>query len=272
MSWLLIDIAIIAAFLYYRRDKVVTTSKKSGTIQYLRLLLLPLFQLIACVFLLFTSYLVIGMLSSQSPFMSQIIEDNLGIFSGIASDMFNNYRSDKLAPFIKECSNVHDYAIYLFYGLIASFVFQIYVLINEVFSKEIVSYINLAFSFLMLIVAYHTFYNEEYATSALISTETLGLLDSNKVKAIESAINAVCKLGVILFFFHYYHNIWLRQYYDEIDETDTNIEESPVETDNSEVQSEDNKYQNLKDLKALLDAGILTQEEFDAQKKELLNS
>ena len=272
MSWLLIDIAIIAAFLYYRRDKVVTTSKKSGTIQYLRLLLLPLFQLIACVFFLFASYLVIETLSRQSPFMRDLIKDNLGIFSGIASDMFNDYRSEKLAPFIEECSKVHNYAIYLFYGSIASFVFQIYVLKNKVCSKESVLYTAIAISVLIMIVAYLTFYNEEYSFSALMSTETLGLLGTRKEKAIESAIDAVGKLGIILFFFHYYHNIWLRQYFDEVDEIDTNIGESPIETDNSEEQSEDNKYQNLKDLKALLDAGILTQEEFDAQKKEILNS
>ena len=48
--------------------------------------------------------------------------------------------------------------------------------------------------------------------------------------------------------------------------------ESLIETDSSDEQSDDNKYKNLKDLKALLDAGILTQEEFDAQKKEILNS
>lgn len=271
MSWL-IYIAIIAVFLYYRRNKVVTASKRSGTIQYLRLWLLPLFQLIACVFFLFVSYLVINILSSQSPFMSQIIKDNLGFFSSVASDIFNDYRTDKLAPFIEECNKLHNYAIYLFYGSVASFVFQIYVLKNKVCSKESVLYSTIAISFLTLIVAYLIFCNEEHASSALISTETLGLLGSNKEKAIESAINAVGKLGMILFFFHYYHNIWLRQYYEEFDETDTNTEESPIETYSSDNNSEDNKYQNLKDLKALLDAGILTQEEFDAQKKEILNS
>ena len=272
MNWLFADIAIIVAFLYYRRNKVVIASNWSGTIQYLRLWLLPLFQLIACVFFLFASYLVIETITRQSPFMRDLIKDNLGIFSGIASDMFNDYRSDKLAPFIEECSKVHRYAKYLFYGSIASLIFQIYVLKYKLCSKEIVLYTAIAISVLMLIVAYLTFYNEEYSFSALMSTETLGLLDTKKEKAIQSAIDAVGKLGVILFFCLYYHNIWLRQYYDEVDETDTNIGESPTETDSSEEKSEDNKYQNLKDLKALLDAGILTQEEFDAQKKEILNS
>ena len=272
MSWLFVGIAIIAVFLYYRRNKVVAASKKSGTIQYLRLWLLPLFQLIVCVFFLFVSYMVMDMISSQSPFMREFIKDNLGIFSGIASDMFNDYRSDKLAPYIEGCSKVHNYAIYLFYGSIASFVFQIYVLKNKVCSKESVLYTAIAISVLTLIVAYLTIYNGEYALSALISTETFGLLDSNKGKAIESAINSVSIWGVILFFLHYYHNIWLRQYYDEVDETDITSIESTTETDSSDEQSEDNKYQNLKDLKALLDDGILTQEEFDAQKKEILNS
>jgi hypothetical protein len=111
--------------------------------------------------------------------------------------------------------------------------------------------------------------------SAFASTETLGLwglIGESDNEKIESAIDGVCTLGVILFFFHYYHNIWLRQYYDEVDETDITSTESLTETDNSDEQSDDNKYQNLKDLKELLDTGILTQEEFDAQKKEILNS
>lgn len=45
-----------------------------------------------------------------------------------------------------------------------------------------------------------------------------------------------------------------------------------TDIENKAKQSDDNKYQNLKDLKELLDTGILTQEEFDAQKKEILNS
>ncbi|WP_288275411.1 SHOCT domain-containing protein [uncultured Prevotella sp.] len=271
MSWL-ICIAIIAIFLYYRRNKVVAASRLSGSIQYFRLWLLPLFQLIACAFFLFVSYIVLDILSHQSPFMRQIIKDNLGFFSNVVSNIFNDYRTDILAPFIEECNKIHNYAVYLFYGSIASLVFQIYVLKNKVCSKDIVMYTTLAISFLMLIVAYLTFYNEDYALSALISTETLGLLDSNEEKAIESAIEIVGKLGVILFFFHYYHNIWLHQYYDVVDETDITSTESYAEVDSPDNQSDKNKYQNLKDLKALLDAGILSQEEFDALKKEILNS
>jgi hypothetical protein len=60
-----------------------------------------LFQLIACVFFLFASYLVIETLSRQSPFMRDLIKDNLGIFSGIASDMFNDYRADNLHHLLK---------------------------------------------------------------------------------------------------------------------------------------------------------------------------
>ena len=105
-----------------------------------------------------------------------------------------------------------------------------------------------------------------------LSIDSISQLGKSENETIESAIDGVCTLGVVLFFFHYYHNIWLRQYYDEVDETDTTSSESLTETDSSDEQSDDNKYQNLKDLKALLDAGILTQEEFDAQKKEILNS
>ena len=179
MNWLLVDIAIIAAFLYFRRNKVVAASNLSGTIQYIRLWMLPLFQLAVCAFFLFASYVAIDMLSRKSPFMDQIIKDNLGVFSNIASDTFNDYRTDKLAPFIEECNKVHRYALYLFYGSIASFVFQIYVLKNKVCSKESVLYTTIAFSALILTVAYFYYYNGDYSFSVLVSTETLGLLGSN---------------------------------------------------------------------------------------------
>jgi len=271
MSWL-ICIVVVGAFLYYRRNKVVAASNLSRTTQYLRLWLLPLFQLAVCSFFLFASYIAINMLSRKSPFMDQIIRDNLGVFSSIASDMFNDYRTDKLTPLIEECNNVHKYAIYLFYGLFASLIFHIYVLKSKVCSKDCVLYIAIAFSILILIVGYLYYCNGDYAFSVLMSTETLGLLGSSKAKAIESAINSMSNWGMILFFFHYYHNIWLRQYYDEVDEIDITSTESLIETDSSDEQSDDNKYKNLKDLKALLDAGILTQEEFDKQKKSILNS
>lgn len=272
MSWILIDIAIIAAFLYYRRNKVVAASNLSTNIQYYRLWLLPLFQLFACAIILFGSYMVMNVLSQQSPFMSQIIKDNLGIFSSVASEMFNDYRTDKLAPYIEECNRVHKYAIYLFYGSIALLAFHVYTLKNRVCSKDSILYSSIAFSVLILIVAYLNSYNGDHAFSVLMSTESLGILASSKGKATESAINSISNWGMILFFFHYYHNIWLCQYYNEVDETDIIITESSNEEDNSEEQSDDDKYQNLKNLKTLLDAGILTQEEFDAQKKEILNS
>ena len=271
MDWIFIDIAIIAAFLYYRRNKAVAASSLSKNTQYVRLWLLPLFQLAICVFFLFFSYMTISVLSSESPYMDQIIKDNLGIFSSITSDMFNDYRTDKLAPFIEECNKVHKYAIYLFYVSIASLAFHVFVLKSKVCSKNCVLYTGIVLSILILIVGYLYYYYSDFSFSELVSTETLGIHSSSKEKAVKSAIGSISNWGVILFFFHYYHNIWLRKYYKEVDKTSITTIESFTETDIFEEQSDDKKYQNLKDLKALLDAGVLTREEFDAQKKEILN-
>ena len=276
MNWIHIDIAIIAAFLYYRRNKVVAASNLSGTSQYFRLWLLPLFQLLASASLLFFSYVELDMLLRQSPYMDQMIRDNLGIFSNIASDMFNDYRSGKLSPRIESMNNLHRYATYIFYISIALFVFHIYVLKNKLCSKQIVFGFAFLFTVVILILDYHYLYNSSKNFSAILSTETLGLFSlfgKGENAIIESSVNDVCKLGLVLFFFHYYHNIWLCQYYERGDETNINVVTSSADVvDSSNELSDDNKYQNLKELKALLDAGILTKEEFDSEKKNILNS
>jgi len=271
MSWL-ICIVVVGAFLYYRRNKVVAASNLSLNLQCFRLLILPVFQLSICFLIIDLSHSVLELLLSKISFTDHIIKNNLGIFSNIASDAFNDYRTDKLAPHIENLNNVHKYAVYLFYGLIASFIFQIVVLKNKICSITTLLYTSILFSVLLLIVSYYFNYYYELGGSAFLSTETLGLLGSSKEKALDTAIGGVGKTGTILFFITYYYNIWLHQYYGEIDEIDITSTGSLIETDSSDEQSDDNKYKNLKDLKALLDAGILTQEEFDAQKKEILNS
>ena len=274
MSWL-ICIAVVGAFLYYRRNKVVAASNLSGTIQYLRLWMLPLFQLAVCAIIVFISFADLNFLSSKSPFMNQIIRENLGVFSSFASDTFNDYRAEKLTPHIESMNNLHRYATYIFYISIVSLFFHIYVLKNKICSKQTVLGFAILFTVVILILDYNYLYIGSKGFSAFASTETLGiwgLLGKSENETIESAIDGVCTLGVILFFFHYYHNIWLSQYYEEVDETNITSMESLTETDGSDEQSDDSKkYQDLKDLKALLDAGILTQEEFDTQKKEILN-
>ena len=275
MSWL-ICIAVVGVFLYYRRNKVVVASNLSKSTQYIRLWLLPIFQFVVCAIIVFFSFAALNFLLSNSPFMDQIIKENLGVFSSIASDTFNDYRTEKLTPHIESMNNLHKYATYIFYLSIVSLISHIYVLKNKICSKQIVFGFAFLFTVVILILDYYYLYDSSKGFSAFASTETLGLwglFGKNENETIESAIDGVCTLGVILFFFHYYHNIWLRQYYDEVDETDITSTGSFTETDSSDEKSDNSKkYQNLKKLKALLDAGILTQAEFDAQKKEILNS
>lgn len=275
MSWL-ICIAVVGAFLFYRRNRVVVASNLSKSTQYVRLWLLPIFQFVVCAIIVFISLAALDFLLSQSPFMDQIIRENLGVFSSIASDTFNDYRTEKLTPHIESMNNLHRYATYLFYISIVSLFFHIYVLKNKICSKQTVFVFAILFTVVILILDYNYLYNSSKGFAAYASTETLGLwglFGKSENETIESAIDGVCTLGVIFFFIHYYHNIWLSQYYDEVDETDITSTESLTEIDSSDEQSDESKkYQNLKDLKALLDAGILTQEEFDTQKKEILNS
>ena len=66
----------------------------------------------------------------------------------------------------------------------------------------------------------------------------------------------------------YYFNVSLK---DILSFSTAKNNDRPIEKGKSEVSMTE-KTQNLMNLKSLLDSGVLTQEEFDAQKKEILNS
>ena len=212
------------------------------------------------------------MLSSKSQIMGPIIRDNLGIFSTMASDIFENNRSDALSPYISDANKYHGWSIYLFYAAVALVVIHILVLIKRVVSKEILSGLSFFFSIAFLVVSYYIFYNSSMGFNKMMSAETLGLLSSSSDDIISETLDLSSIFVLILFFCHYYHSLWLRQYYGEVDDTDVAIVEPSTDVEHGVKQSDNNKYQNLKDLKSLLDAGVLSQEEFDAQKKEILNS
>ena len=106
----------------------------------------------------------------------------------------------------------------------------------------------------------------------LISTETIGIWGISKENSKEYALGVVSTIGLFLFFIHYYQKVWLLQYYDGVEAKKRNNDEKTNEQKQSEENIHDNRYQNLKNLKTLLDSGVLTQEEFDQQKKEILNS
>ena len=173
--------------------------------------------------------------------MDQLIKDNLGVFSSIASDMFNNYRTEKFAPLIEQANKIHKYAIYLFYGSIASFIFYVYVLKNKILSKDFVHLFSIAFSIIILVLTYHYYYNDALFGSALISTETLGLFGGSKEDAADSALESVGYLGTVLFFLHYYQKKLLLQYYYEPDKEVSTNDEYLNEKDKSEGQSDDVK-------------------------------
>ena len=60
-----------------------------------------------------------------------------------------------------------------------------------------------------------------------------------------------------------------RQFYQQPQQPQYTPPRKPVQQPKNDFGSKANK---LKDLKALLDAGVLTQEEFDSEKKKILNS
>jgi hypothetical protein len=79
-----------------------------------------------------------------------------------------------------------------------------------------------------------------------------------------------CLLAVLAFLFWawYYFNVSLK---DVLSLSTAKSKDKLLEKEKSEMSMTD-KTQNLMNLKSLLDSGVLTQEEFDAQKKEILNS
>jgi hypothetical protein len=241
MNTLLILIAIIAIFLYYQRNKIIYPSNLPEMHQYIRLWIYPFFQFLICAFFLWASYIAIEAFSYKSPVMDQLIKDNLGVFSSIASDMFNNYRAEKFAPLIEQANEIHKYAIYLFYGSIASFIFHVYVLKNKILSKDFVHSFSIAFSIIILVLTYHYYYNSALFGSALVSTETLGLFGGSKEDAADSALESVGYLGTVLFFLHYYKKKLLLQYYYEPDEEVSTNDDYLNEKDKSEGQSDDVK-------------------------------
>ena len=246
-------------------QQTTNTSHKFG-----RLLILPIAQLLICGIILFVANMVEEILLSKSPFLEETIGKNLGIFSGIASEIFNDYRSDKLSPYIVEINKLHNWVLYLFYGLIASFVLQIYALKSKICPKEIIICFCLLISIALLYLNYRVLYASNSGTEVLISTETLGLFGANKGKARLSAIESMAIYLLVLFFLHYYHNRWISQYYCEPFKMESDKSRTVV---TKNVENADNdKFENLRKLKELLDSGMLTQEEFDAQKKQILNT
>lgn len=267
-----IAIIVIIWFLYRRNKKGKKPVTLSSNRLFICLLILPIIQLLCSFVPLLLSFVSIDLLSSKSQILGPIIKENLGVFNTIANDLFEEYRSDALSPYISDANKYHGWSIYLVYAAIVMVVIHIFVLIKRVVSKEILLGLSFFFSIAILVVSYYVYYNYSMGFNKMMSAETLGLLSSSSDDIFNGTIDFCSFFALVLFFCHYYHSIWLRQYYDEVDKTDITSTESLIETDSSDEQSDDNKYQNLKDLKALLDAGILTQEEFDAQKKEILNS
>ena len=236
------------------------------------LLILPTMQLLCSFVPLLLSFVSIDLLSSKSQILGPIIQENLGVFNTIANDLFEEYRSDALSPYISDANKYHGWSIYLVYSAVAMVVIHIFVLIKRVVSKEILLGLSIFFSVAFLVVFYYVYYNYSMGFNKMMSAETLGLLSSSSDEILNGTIDFCSFFALILFFCHYYHNIWLCNYYEEFDDTNVAVVEPSTFVENTVKQSDDKKYQNLKDLKSLLDAGVLTQEEFDAQKKEILNS
>jgi hypothetical protein len=84
----------------------------------------------------------------------------------------------------------------------------------------------------------------------------------------ELPIYFVLTVLVFLLWAWYYFNVSLK---DILSLSAAKNNDRPVEKGKSEVSMTE-KTQNLMNLKSLLDSGVLTQEEFDTQKKEILNS
>ena len=267
-----IAIIVIIWFLYRRNKRGRRPVTLSGNWLFICLLILPIIQLLCSYVTLQLSFVSINLLASESQILGPLIKENLGVFNTIANDIFNEYRSDALAPYISDANKYHGWSIYLFYAAVALVVIHILLLIKRAVCKEILSGLTFFFSIAFLVVSFFVYYNYSSGFNKMMSAETLGLLSSSSDDILSGTIDFCSFFVLILFFSHYYHSIWLRQYYGEVDDTNVVLVEPSADVENNVKQSDDNKYQNLKDLKSLLDAGVLTQEEFDTQRKEILNS
>ena len=267
-----IAIIVIAWFLYRRNKKGKKTVALSSNKLFICLLILPIIQLLFSFVPLLLSFVSIDLLSSKSQLLGPIIQENLGVFNTIANDIFEEYKSDALSPYISDANKYHGWSIYLVYAAVAMVLIHIFVLIKRVVSKEILLGFSFFFSIAILVVSYYVYYNYSMGFNKMMSAETLGLLSSSSDDIFNGTIDFCSFFALVLFFCHYYHSIWLRQYYGEVDDTNVAVVEPSTDVEHRVKLSDDNKYQSLKDLKALLDSGVLTQEEFDAQKKEILNS
>lgn len=267
-----IAIIVIIWFLYRRNKKGESPVTLSDNGLFICLLILPIIQLLCSFVPLLLSFVTIDLLSSKSQILGPIIKENLGVFSTIANDLFEEYRSDALSPYISDANKYHGWSIYLFYAAVVLVVINIFVLIKRMVSKEILLGLSFFFSIAFLVISYYVFYNFSMGLNKMVSAETLGLFSNSSDDIINGTLDFCSIFVLILFFCHYYHSIWLRKYYGEVDDTNIAIVEPSTDVENRINQSDNNKYQNLKDLKALLDSGVLSQEEFDNLKKEILNS
>lgn len=267
-----IAIIVIIWFLYRRNKRGRRPVTLSGNWLFICLLILPIIQLLCSYVTLQLSFVSINLLASESQILWPLIKENLGVFNTIANDIFNEYRSDALAPYISDANKYHGWSIYLFYAAVALVVIHILLLIKRAVCKEILSGLTFFFSIAFLVVSYFVYYNYSMGFNKMMSAETLGLLSSSSDDIISGTIDYCSFFALILFFSHYYHSIWLHQYYREIKDTNNAIVKPSTDVENKVKQSDDNKYKILKDLKSLLDAGVLSQEEFDDQKKIILNS
>jgi len=267
-----IAIIVIIWFLYRRNKKGESPVTLSDNGLFICLLILPIIHLLCSFVPLLLSFVTIDLLSSKSQILGPIIKENLGVFSTIANDLFEEYRSDALSPYISDANKYHGWSIYLFYAAVVLVVINIFVLIKRMVSKEILLGLSFFFSIAFLVISYYVFYNFSMGLNKMVSAETLGLFSNSSDDIINETLDFCSIFVLILFFCHYYHSIWLRKYYGEVDDTNIAIVEPSTDVENRINQSDNNKYQNLKDLKALLDSGVLSQEEFDNLKKEILNS
>ena len=307
MELYIIVLVIIAIFLSKRKGKSFASSNLSDSKLYTRLSLLPVTQIILCCIVWFMTFLFFKMLSSKSPYLESAIEENLGVFSDIASDSYNDYRSGKLGPYIADAIKYHKWCIYLFFGLLASLIFQLYALKNKKCSKGIILFINSVLSLVLLAITYFIMYNCEMGGAKLVSVETLEFLSPREGNAIKNGINWTSFFFLALFVSHYYNYRWLNLYYEKAKEDnsgankfkDCNAGEpsnsSTIEklgelsqsgiptnegydTSKGNVVQSDNTEDNgtkvylLRQLKILFDAEILTSEEFANQKQDVLFS
>lgn len=240
-----------------------------------KLWILPCVNLIFVALLLGAMKFSISMLSHTSGnsfLIGPALRENLGIFGSIASDMYEDYRSEKISPYVSEAYALFDWGKYLLYAAIAVIGVYVLALKKRKIPKEILMGMSMIISIAIVFLTYKESYNLHMGMDGAISAEFLGLLGNNNAKCVEDALYFSAIPFLFLSFCTVAHYYMLNIYYDS-DAVRVNPQPVHEEPTQAPVADEGEKrLEELLNLKNLYESGILSKDEMESMKSNILST